>query len=268
MPLNTSDISYEDLIDEKARIEGMAQLVRRIVKLLAWLLALAFAFLKLKDFPIPSLESGLASNAIFNISMVLFYLSWCFGAPWDSRYEQRVIVVAPKKGKLTLEAILIMVALAVLFGVLCYINTQKVFLWFLLAFWLVNWGAWRILVNKFLLEPFRTSVSVYKKFEKHYEILRLDLVKDFIDGKWQWIRFFIGIILIEIFLIVNYLGIPGFIAMTTGKVSSEVVRAGFIAVFVFIVEPWIWYMRFRLKVAFGCVEKFEKEYSIRPIVSD
>jgi len=264
MQPNQLDKPYEDLIAEKARIERLAQLVRRIVKVLAWLLASAFAFLKLRGVPMPALESGLAGSVIFSISMVVYYLSWCFGAPWDSRYEQRVIVIAPNKGRLTLDGILLMVLLTVLFGILCYVNTQNLFFWFLLAFWMVNWGGWRVLVKKFLLEAFRASVLVYSKEEKYFEIVRLDLVKDYIDGRWQWIRFVYGAILIATFLIINYFEVPEIIARTTGKLSADVIRSIYVAMFVFTVEPWVWFMRLRNSVAFGCVKELEQKYSIRP----
>ena len=61
----------------------------------------------------------------------------------------------------------------------------------------------------------------------------------------------------------NYFDVPEIIARMTGQVSPDTVRSVFVAVFVFSIEPWLWFMRIRKKIAFGCVDKLEQKYSIR-----
>jgi hypothetical protein len=77
--------------------------------------------------------------------MIIYYFSWVFGSLLDAHDQALVYLTAPDGGRVPITAIGMMVALAAVFGVLCWVDTYQKFSQALGLFWLINILAWQYL---------------------------------------------------------------------------------------------------------------------------
>jgi hypothetical protein len=245
----TSDIGYK---------------IRKFIRIIAWLLGGSFTFLKLHGMPVPSLNTAGTSTIFLQLSLIIYYFSWWFGPSGDTRFQEKVLVVSPNKGKMPVEAIGMVVLLAILFAVLCLLDTHKKFGVFLLLFWLINYATWRYLVKKILGPNLDKSEEIYTKYEEYYLSVKLNVVRDYIDGSWQWVRFNVGVILLLAINIIYQFDLSTNILKNSQLFSVESLNSFLVLFFVLIVELWIWIYRIKTKIAFEFIDSVASNYMITP----
>ena len=188
------------------------------------------------------------ATVLWRASLVLYFLSWVFGAESDIDAQEEVYLVAPREGTLSQQDIGVGIGIAVVFGVLCWVSdSYRAFALALTGFWIVNVVTWRYLV-RLLAKPIRESRALYEREGRYIELERLRIAENYIAGNWQWWRFAIGAVLA---IVMN--GLAWF-DLSRGYAAASIFA------FVISVEAWIWLMRLRRKLALKALEEFGERY--------
>jgi len=247
-----------DPIQKKNRVIRMARMTRRMVRIFAGFLALMFSFLKLKNFPFPLMTGDYFSLTFLQIAIVSYYLSWVFGVFFDTYDEEIVFEYPPNEGRIPLVAIVIAFFLTVTFGILCWVDTFTKFAIVLLTFWILNIIGWRYFVAGLMKSLLNENPN--KNIWINERIL---IVKEYLCGKWQWVRFSLGFIIILFINIIAFTDIHLKIAERLTIFSPSSFLSFSILVFVFFVEGWMWFARLRRRSMIKILERLELNYTIK-----
>lgn len=253
-----------ELAKEKNRLMKITNSTLIWIRLFAGLLALAFGWLKLRGVSIAPMTTDISSSILLKASIVLYYFSWLFGASSDTKDQALVYLTAPNKGQIPKKAIGLMITLAIVFAILCYVDTYLKFVIALACFWFINLIAWRYMVTKLLRKTIIDSSNIYINFCHYTELSKLKIVEQYIDGSWQWWRFVIGMVMILGIAILLFTNIPEYIASNTSIVSKQFIIAFTIFVFIFSVELWIWIMRIKRRISLNTIDYLCGTYELQP----
>jgi len=257
-------VSDLKLSKEKNKLMKVLISTRFWIKFLAGVLAFFFGWLKLKGVAIGPMTTDTFASFLLKASLVIYYFSWVFGASLDAKDQALVYLTAPNKEQLPKEGIGLMIAMAIVFGALCYVDTYRQFAAVLGFFWFINIIAWRYLVIKLLRKPITISYDIYSSYINYIELEKLKIVKQYIDGPWQWWRFVIGAFMIGGINFLLYTNLPARLVLYTDIVSIQFVPAFSIFLFVFSVELWIWIMRIKRRISLNALENLAENYVLRP----
>jgi len=253
------------LVNNIRTVKSLAGKTRTLIWLFGMLLGLLFTWIKLADVPLTLVFSDRSAQTLFRASLVLYYFSWLFGTNFDLGQMEDVLVKAPTEGELPRTGIALAAGLAMVFGVLCAVTTIRSFVLVLLGFWLFNILAWRYLVRGVVLQPIRDSCQTYLAQEDYPNLARLELVRDHIDGRWQWKRFAVGgvLILLTIVLVFSISALNFTTRILSSRlpgISEDFILAAAVFVSILAMELWIWYKRLRLKLAGSLIDELSESY--------
>lgn len=264
MEKSSDNFSVFDLAKEKNQLIKMLSLTRIWISILSGGLVLIFGWLKLKGVSIIPLTTDSAARFLLSGSMVLYYFSWVFGASWDAKDQALVYLTAPNKGRIPIMAMGLMVILTVVFAILCWVDTYKKFAMVLGVFWFVNLIAWQFLVRKLSRRTIAISSAILLNSGHHMELAKLNIIREYIDGSWEWWRFIVGGLFILCINILANTDIPHYIKAATNVLSDEFVMVFSIALFIAIVELWMWLMRIKRRISLGILDDLNDEYDLQP----
>lgn len=250
-------------ITAKNRLIRMARLARILIRLLAGILAIAFAWLKLSGFPLPRLDTNLAATVFLRIALVTYYFAWLFGTTFDTRDEETLLAAAPNRGRIPVAAIGICVVITVVFGVLCWVDSYEKFAIALAAFWLLNILAWRYLVTKLTGPAIRTSYSTYKQEGAYFFVEKVRQLERYLEGRWQWYRFAAGLVGVIIVNLVVFSSLGDRVASGIALLSRDSFASLTILLFVLIFEAWVWYFRIKRRIGIQTIEYLEESYTLK-----
>ena len=190
------------------------------------------------------------STVLWRTALVIYFLSWVLGGDSDTEMQADVYLTAPHGGRLTRHDVGAIVALALGFGVLCYVSSKD-YRWSALAltgFWALNVLVWRYMVGV-LKGSIQHSYMSYGRAAAYIDMEKVRVVERYIDGSWQWWRFGVGAVLaLAMDALVFFVDVP------------EGYAHGSILFFVVVVEAWIWWMRSRTKVSLNVLEDLSERY--------
>ncbi|OEU75377.1 MAG: hypothetical protein BA874_09100 [Desulfuromonadales bacterium C00003068] len=250
------------LAQQKNQLMNMLSSLRIWIKILSSALVIVFGWLKLHGVSLIALTSSPVANFLLMITMIIYFFSWVFGALWDAHDQALVYLTSPNKGRLPIMAIGLMIIITVVFGILCWINSYRDFAMVLGAFWLINLIAWLFLVSNISKKAFDLSSNILKANEDTIELVSLNIVRDYIEGKWQWWRFMLGGLLILCINVLANTTAPSLIKETTSALSEEFIMVFSIFLFVTVVESWIWLARVKRRVSLNLLTTLRNKYDL------
>jgi len=148
------------------------------------------------------------------------------------------------------------------FALLCYVNNFRIFAVALLMFWIINLFGWIYLIIFILDKMFVDSQKEYQRSNSFSLSEKLEVVKNYTEGNWQWIKFIIGLIIIIIAILLPYTPLS-LLASKYLKISSEIINAFSVSVYIIFMETMMWIMRIKVKVSFQFIEKMDNKYHIK-----
>lgn len=226
------------------------------------ILVLLFGFLELKGIELTPIFSNITAELVLKLSLFLFYILWFFGPIIDLNNQELILNDAPNNGKLTKEALLLILLIGITFGVLCWVNSFQKFTIVLSCFWLINFGSWFYLVKRILKNPIQSSRSHYLETNDFENYEQLELVEHFISGKWQVLRFSVGVFLLIVLNLLSYTRLSDYIAVSLNLISKDIILAYSALFFVLFTEIWMWYKRIDLIIAMKTVRTVSNKYTI------
>ncbi len=241
------------IISGRDKVIGVARKTRLIVKILAAFLVLTFAWLKLRGFPIPVIDSDEAATLILRSALILYYLSWV-GITSDVDDLELVLIEPPNKGRLPITGVVMAAIITVVFGILCAVHTHRQFIFAFSGFCFLDFLGWRYVDAKLLRVPFENSRATYERLKDYTALEKLGTVKDLIVGTWHWWRFTVGGILIVVLIGLTFSDITNKIASYTGVFSRASFLSFAILVFIVFYESWHWVERIRSKISIHVID--------------
>jgi hypothetical protein len=225
----------------------------------------------------------------------LYVISWWFGTLFDNRYQ--IDVVTPSaESRLPIASILVAVAIFVFFALMWWftlaIEAVVTRIWqstlgafiagsydalilVLLAFWLFNIYAWRYYVARHMRTLIDRTRSELASPGDAFKREALAVVEDYICGRWQWVRFIVGgVVLAIIFLLALSPAREPLARMMAGVLGLDSGGAGRLTIALphLLTVAWfaaseavMWFMRIRLKFYIDCIRDLERRYQVAPL---
>jgi len=254
-------INSKYIPNDKSDIISISRKARFIVNSAALILGLIFGYLKLRGISIIPFINNLSGDFILKISIVAYYLSWSAGTLSDIN-DQEIVYIRGPENKYLPPAYLIISIMVFVFALLCYVKNFQRFAIVLLIFWIINLFAWRYMIKFILKNIFIDSQKEYQMIKSFSFFEKLDIVKNYSEGNWQWIRFIIGLIIIIIVILLAFTPLS-LLASKYLKISSEVIDAFSVFAYIIFMETSIWIMRIKMKVSLSVIEKIDKKYHVK-----
>jgi len=250
----------------------------KIVRLLGSLVSI-FLVAKLFSRLIEGLSfSSESAWKITQITILIYYWSWFFAALKGIETQSLLLNTADDSDKIPFAGYFglfvgfpLGVAAMTLLLFPNVIEMLSLNYWFdsptqLLVFILAVFWIWDMLWHWSVRKTMRTRIDKTKinLKKKYIELEQLLYLEYFIFGKWRLFRIIIGAIVIAslIFMIFNLeknINIPLF----ETYVSSDLIIAIILFLFVIISEGFIWIMRFRMFVGIASLDKISLNYELK-----
>lgn len=252
--------------DSKLNAIRSARTARITVNIFALILGLIFGFLKLKGISITPFVNNLSADLILKFSLVIYYFSWVAGTISDTNDQEIVYIRGPKKERFPFHVYVVASIIAIAFGLLCWANNFQRFALALSTFWIINLISWRYMISFIVGEIIIDSQKEYQSINSFSLFEKLNVVKNYIDGKWQWNRFIIGLLLL---IIINMLAFTPLSTLVSQylKISLDFINSISILAYIIFVETWIWIKRIQTKVSISTIEIIDKKYQLN-LMSD
>ena len=234
---------------------------RFILSFFSLALGLIFTYLKLKGISLVPFINDLSVEFILKISLTVYYFSWIVGLSSDIN-DQVIVQIKGLEKKYLSPAWPIAFIGFIGFALLCYVNNFKVFTIALLMFWVINLFGWGYLVIFILDKMFVDSQKEYQRSNSFSLYEKLEVVKNYTEGNWQWIRFIIGLLIIIIAIVFAFTPISLLVSRYL-RISSEIINAFSVSVYIIFMETMMWIMRIKVKVSFQFIEKMDNKYHIK-----
>mgnify|MGYP001149558841 CR=1 FL=1 len=234
---------------------------RFILSFFSLALGLIFTYLKLKGISLVPFINDLSVEFILKISLTVYYFSWIVGLSSDIN-DQVIVQIKGLEKKYLSPAWPIAFIGFIGFALLCYVNNFKVFTIALLMFWVINLFGWGYLVIFILDKMFVDSQKEYQRSNSFSLYEKLEVVKNYTEGNWQWIRFIIGLLIIIIAIVFAFTPISLLVSRYL-RISSEIINAFSVSVYIIFMETMMWIMRIKVKVSFQFIEKMDNKYRIK-----
>lgn len=259
----------ENPLAHRAEIDKLADKARLAISVIGGLLALAFGWVQLKDFPfIPLLESTQA-EFVLKVALALYYFSWVFGTNFDVKLQQDVYVRDRDHGRLGWRAASAIAGFGVVAAALLWVSDdEKRFAAVLTVFVVMNAVGWRVVMTRVTSIVHMTLLLVGGDF---FERERLRAVEEYISGNWQWHRFLaMGLIAligdVICFFPAVRMTISSMIASVDfglkGAVVSQLLPAFVFVSFLVLAEGWIWAIRIKARLSLSLISDLKGRYEL------
>ncbi len=248
------------ILNEQKKKTKLSKNLKTTIKIYAAILILVFSFLKLKGFPLISISSQFTPEMILHISLALYFFSWAYGPTWFDIYFQELAYTQLQIKKIPISGYFIITLLAIVFGILCYINSYKYFIGALFIFWTIDLLGYLYL--KKIIQPTEIkSIENSKKLNEIYQEEIINIVSQHITGKWKTKRYIVGYLLLLVLIII--LNFKFFIIQNLPLITDPDLLVSYsILIFIILIEGWTWFSRIKTYICINYLEKLKNKYSI------
>jgi len=239
------------------RKKRIYKVVYYLINTIAVLLVSLFTWLQFDTSTISLLNTQVGANILFRVTLAIYYLSWVAGSTYDLKDEEYSLKVIPNDDKITPAAVGIIILLAILFGVLCWVDSISKFIISLDIFLIFNVISWRYLVT-FLNPTFKQGDELLKgNFNIEYQII----LQDYLAGNWQKIRFFYGFFVLMIINIINFTDLKSIISEMLNMEPDSLITIGFFF-YVITFSVWIWIKGWNRRLSFKIFDELDEKYNL------
>jgi hypothetical protein len=236
---------HRDDFARAKEVREMADLGRRVIGFVGLILGGTFTIAKLRGMPVIRVSSEDWSRFFVQAALVIYFWSWIFGSRSDLNAQESVTraMLVPRKRVYSL--LLWCVTLVVVFAALWRIHTFAMFSLALIIFLAIDWVLGRYYYRHLLRIQFDASRKQFLAKNDLLSALEVDIVDDFMNGRWIYWRQGFGFAWVCLFLIADITGLTQPLARFTGVFSPDSLLALTILILVLVIEMWIW--AFRMK---------------------
>ncbi len=224
-----------------AAVVETARLIRELIGWASTILVLVFGWLKINEAGLVHRLSSLPANMVHELTLGVYFISWGLGCKKDVDLQEVSYVHEPRNIR---AGVLLLILLAVVFGVLCYVQSSPLFLATLVLFWMVDFFGWRFLTRRIVHASYLESKRTFEQQKNVEALVRLELTREHIAGPWrQWRLKIMGVLLAVLAL---FWWSPGadLLHDRFPAIPADVFLQLGVAAFVAVTEAWIWLRRF------------------------
>ncbi len=250
MRIKRKAIKDDEVADEfvKAKeVRQMADIVRRFITVVAFVLGGTFTVAKVRGLPVIKVSSDDWARFFVQAALVLYFWSYICGSRSDLNAQEsatRQMLVGKRK---ILGLLGWCVILVVVFAALWRIQTFVMFSVALIVFMMVDTVLGRYFYRRVLRPQFQASREKFIERKDRLGALDVDIVDEYMSGRWRDWRAGFALTWVVCFLAIGATGLNTSLAELTGVFSPDSLLALSVLVFVLIVEMWMWAFRVKLK---------------------
>ncbi|MFN0141443.1 MAG: hypothetical protein ACKVQW_15315 [Pyrinomonadaceae bacterium] len=243
--INAAHQVEEKHFDDLKEVRRTVDFVRMFIGFVGLLLGGTFTFAKLSGLPVIQISSDDWSRFFMQAALIVYFWGWILGSKSDLNAQERAVrvLLVPKTRIYSLLGWC--VGLVAVFVVLWRITTFTVFSLALIGFLLLDLLLYYFFYNRVLKIQFLALRKQFLEKRNPMSALEVEIVDEFMKGKWRYWRWGFGFAWIITFLFIDLLGGAEKLAGFTGILSSSSLLAFSVLVLVIIMEAWIWAFRLR-----------------------
>ncbi|MET4232639.1 hypothetical protein ABIA85_005928 [Bradyrhizobium sp. LA6.10] len=258
-----------DGLRRKKSVDRLFTSFRRATTLLATGLALLFAWVKLKNLPMPSLADANPLE-VLHFFLALGFASYIAAVSFEVRIHQSVYVDDPQNGRLTPDIAASMILMTAGAALLFWSTYSEAYFPAAVIFFIfTDLVLWRRTLRRFKA-MIRSSKAFYGRHEL-FELEKLNVLEHHVGGKWRWYRFaatFCGAVIlcaVSYASSVRALAASGLHALLPAlplETASALAPVLTFGVVLTIVEVWVWIVRFRLSTCMAIIDDLRRRYQL------
>lgn len=239
----------------------LEHLSRLFIRVPAIICVSLFSWLKLKGISFGILTGDEYVEYIFRGTLVVWFWSWVLGTSLDARNQSIIYQTDPSADKNRLwESVGFMVALTLIFIVLCWVRDVRWFVLILAAFFVACSIGWRFLVNRFIGPMIEASLMVCRGKGNFLDYERVECYSYYINGAWRWWHCGCSLVLVSLLNVIVFSGKADFVATAIGFRSSVFFTAFSASLLLLGLEAWMWSERIRALVLSRHLELLNDTY--------
>jgi len=231
------------------------------------ILTSVFAWVLFRNVSLPPDMIKLEHEYLQSFVLALYYLCWIAGTKFDCATQKLVYLTDPQKRKFPVTSVMVVgMLILVAAGLFGTKDNEKLFSCFLTGLVIANVLAWLHLLTR-VIPIIKASAKRYREREYFLGLERLYLVAYYINGRWQWYRFFGMITIVSLLLLVSF---SDWIRLKFAAVFSQpatfyaIIPDLILLVFVLFAESWIWAERVRTRLAMSVIDSLDDYYRLIP----
>ncbi len=220
------------------RLNRAVRFYRVILRVGLTIMFLLFARSLLSQVPRPQL-GDLSAYIVLKLSLIGYMYCWFFGCNRDLSVQNDILRDAPP---FSIKEMAFVAVLVVAFGFLFYVEDPAVLAPVFLLFLTINILGWFYL--KRVMHQFsRHAFRAYQETHDTLGEIKTIIYENYMFGRWQWLRFGTGLILLVILTAITFYPIS-----TVTGLPDSVAFALLTLLTLCVLEAWIWYKRLELKL--------------------
>jgi hypothetical protein len=237
----------------------------RLTRILSWMIGVVgafvgiiFAVISVRDIRFDNIPVFFGTNTFTTFGLGLFFVHWAWGVRTDLKIQATHYQRDPNKGQMVLRSIIGIVIFNIFFISLFYFYKEiVVFQLILLAFICANYYSWWAIISQSNLMA-ASSREDLRQSTDWFALEQLELVYEYMNGRWQQARFMVLIALCILQLLVA-LAIAGWWPQFEGARRALAALFGNgllphlpgIFFFVYVLISCAWMSAMRIRVLFG-----------------
>jgi hypothetical protein len=250
-----------------------ARFTRSIIRGIAVVIGVIFAYLQLKDVQANTLLTSSTADIIWRAALVIYYWAWVVGVTFDTNIQELAYVSFPGNGRWPFQAM----GVVAIFVVIAYILLQSHgniahFSLALTAFLIVDHATW-LYIRRFLRDTIDQSRTRYTRQKQFYELEILNTVEGQVFGEWKLWRLLTGTIIVLTADVFSFnqafrdasANVVQIICpwLSSGEAAS-IFYSSLVLLFVVAMEMWHWLLRIRTYLRMDTLEHLHTSYRLVP----
>ncbi len=184
-----------DHVAIRSDVDRIADLLSLVILVVGGLVFIIFAAISIHDVRFDNIPAFFGVTTFTKFGLGLFFAHWSWGVRTDLHLQARYYQTDPNRGQLTVRSWVGIAGFVAFFVALFWFHTEPViFQLILLGFICVNFYSWAAIIghsNKMA----QSSRKILRRDEDWFALEQLELVCDYMNGRWQVIRFVVLILL-------------------------------------------------------------------------
>lgn len=180
-----------DLLAARSDVDKMAAFLTALIMIVGGVVLVIFTAISIRDIRFDNIPIFFGETTFTKFGLGLFFAHWSWGVRTDLYLQARYYQTDPNRGKLTWRSRIGIAGFIVFFIALFWWHSQLVvFQLLLLGFIGMNFYSWGAIIaqsNKMA----RSSRKELRHDEDWFALEQLELVCDYMNGRWQIIRFLV-----------------------------------------------------------------------------
>lgn len=249
-------------------LDKLFSLQKRVITLVSFILLGIFAWLSI---PFKEMVSNSSSQALIRLALILLYMGWFFGLRIEVDIQKSVATSDSEQGRIPRNILIAVPILVLMAFIVLWASKEEGYLSLALGAFLIADFFFYIATARKISQWLQSSESDYKQANDYVGLLQVSIVRDYVQGRWHYVRFLLMAVTISIIILFLYNHnirdfILSYLRYVAGDLSPEIISPllpGILILFyVAVFESWQWIMRLRTSLSLRLLDEMSKKYKV------